>query len=126
MRHTFRTSVVNGLLAAAVAALLVSFPPASGAEGSGTANGKVSAVDAASITVRVGEADLSFSVDADTSVTAPTGVHAKGPRPKRGVEPVRAALDEQVKVGQIVQVVYDAEDMRATKIRALPLMPQAR
>ena len=127
MRSSFRDPVVKGLAAAAVGSLLFLVPAASRAEGLPTANGKVSAVDATSITVSVGEgeADLSFSVDAGTAVHAPTGVPPKT-RPKRGAPPVHLALDEQVKVGQMVQVVYDADAMRATKIRALPAMPQAR
>jgi hypothetical protein len=129
MRHTLRASVVNGLVAVAVGTLLAVSPAPSAAEGTGTANGKVSAVDSTSLTVRVADTDMSFAVDEETSIIAPQGASARAAAaaaPKKAASKERPALDELVKVGQVVQVIYEEDGMRATRIRALPMSRTAR
>jgi uncharacterized protein DUF5666 len=100
-----------------VGTLLVGLPSPSPAQDTRTANGKVTAVDSMSLTVRVADKDVVFAVDAKTDIVTPRGPQAKaagGASPK---------LVELVQAGQLVQVKYHEAGMHAATIRVLPLMP---
>lgn len=109
------------LLILVVGSLLIGFPSASLAQATKTANGKVTAVDRGSLTVRVADKDMVFVVDAKSDVVTPGG--SSRPREARPGGEAGPSLVGLIKVGQIVQVNYHEEGMHAATIRVLPVMP---
>lgn len=111
------------LLILIVGALLIGFPSSSFAQATKTANGKVTAVDGGSLTVRVGDKDMVFVVDAKSDVVAPGG--STRMREAKAAGKAGPTLVELVKVGQSVEVTYHEAGMHAATIRVVPAMPAA-
>lgn len=111
------------LLILIVGALLIGFPSSSFAQATKTANGKVTAVDGASLTVRVGDKDMVFVVDAKSNVVAPGG--STRTREAKAAGKAGPTLVELVKVGQSVEVMYHEAGMHAATISVVPAMPAA-
>jgi hypothetical protein len=111
------------LLILIVGALLIGFPSASFAQATKTANGKVTGVDAGSLTVRVADKDIVLVVDAKSDVITPGG--SSRTREAKAAGKAGPTLVELVKVGQLVQVKYHEAGMHAATIRVLPVMPSA-
>ena len=111
------------LLILVVGAILIGFPSSSFAQATMTASGKVTAVDGGSLTVRVGDKDMVFVVDAKSDIVAPGG--SSRTREAKSVGKAGATLVELIKVGQNVQVKYHEAGMHAASIRVVPAMPAA-
>jgi uncharacterized protein DUF5666 len=84
-----------------------------------TARGTVTALAADSVTVKVGDHDMKFGVDAKTSVEA-TGAGTKA-RQAQAAGQAGAKLTDVIKVGQAVEVSYHEMGgaMHAARIRAV-------
>lgn len=109
------------LLILIVGALLIGFPSSSFAQATKTANGKVTAVDGGSLTVRVGDKDMVFVVDAKSNVVAPGG--STRTREAKAAGKAGPTLVELVKVGQSVEVTYHEAGMHAATISVVPATP---
>jgi hypothetical protein len=88
------------------------------AQGSRTARGTVVTAAADAVTVKVGDKDMTFKVDAKTQVTARGGATATREARAQGKEGV--AYTSIVKPGQGVEVTYTEPGLLATNIRVLP------
>lgn len=91
------------------------------AQGTKNVRGEVTAITADSITVKVGDRDMTFKVDKTTTVTARgagTATREARAEGKSGV-----ALNEIVKPGQGVEVAYHENGMHAASVRVLPSRP---
>ena len=91
-----------------------------GAQGTKTVRGVVAKAAADSITVTVGDKEMTFKVDGKTQVTARGGTTAS--RAAKAEGKPGPVLTEIVKAGQGVQVDYH-EDMHAASVRVLPGVP---
>jgi len=89
------------------------------AQGTKTARGTVTAMAGDSITVKVKNQDMKFSVDDKTEVIAPGGSHKTAAAQKAGAS--GAKLGEVIKTGQDVEVQYHdmGGTMHAASIRAI-------
>lgn len=116
----------GSIVASSVAALFVLclFPPQASAQETQKSRGTLISMAADSVTVKVGTADLKFSVDEKTVVEAPGGstkTRAAAAAGKPGPK-----LSEVLKVGDPVEVSYkDAATRHATSIRKLSALPSA-
>ena len=99
------------LLAAATAA----------AQDTKTVRGEVTSTTADSVTVKVGDRDMTFKVDAKTKVTARGGSTAT--REAKAEGKGGAPFTELVKAGQGVELAYHEAGMHAASIRVLPAVP---
>lgn len=90
------------------------------AQGAKVARGTVAAIGGQSVTVKVGDQDLRFSIDRKTMVEA-RGASTKSTRAAAAGRP-GPHLDEILQSGQAVAVTYDdvAGTLHATAIKALP------
>lgn len=104
------------VLALPLAALaLAGWPASAGAQEQKT-RGTLASIAADSITVKVGQADMKFSVDEKTSVTAPGGTTKTMRAAAAGKSGPK--LSDVLKVGDAVEVSYtDAGGRHATAIR---------
>jgi hypothetical protein len=103
------------------AVLLAAAPPAAMAQGTKTVKGSVTALTPSSITVKVGEKDMTFAVDAKTQVVAPGGSTAS--REAKAEGKAGPMLTDIVKVGQAVSVAYHEQGMHAASVRAIAEVP---
>jgi hypothetical protein len=103
------------------AVLLAAAPPAAMAQGTKTEKGSVTALTPSSITVKVGEKDKTFAVDAKTQVVAPGGSTAS--REAKAEGKAGPMLTDIVKVGQAVSVAYHEQGMHAATVRAIAEVP---
>ena len=83
------------------AVLLAATPAAAMAQGTKSVKGSVTKVGADSITVKVGEKDMTFAVDATTKVVAPGGSRRRGGQSEWNTGPM---LTDLVKVCPYVEV----------------------
>lgn len=100
------------------ALVLVSIPHAAGAQGTREAQGTVSAVTPTSISIKVKDQVMTFTVDQKTQVIARGGstqTRAAQAEGRKGPD-----LPTLVKVGQGVEIQYHEEGMHAAIIRVLP------
>lgn len=104
----------------AFVAVLLAYATA-GAQGTKTVRGEVTSTAPDSITVKVGDRDMTFKVDATTKVTARGGSTAT--REARAEGKSGAAITDIVKAGQGVEVAYHEAGMHAASIRVLPTVP---
>jgi hypothetical protein len=105
------------------AVLLAAAPPAAMAQATKTVKGSVTAVGADSITVKVGEKDMTFAVDGKTEVVAPGG-STKTREAKAAGKP-GPMLTDVVKAGQAVEVTYHEQGMHAAMVRRIAAVPPA-
>ena len=105
------------------AVLLAAVPPAAMAQATKTVKGSVTAVGASSITVKVGEKDMTFAVDAKTHVVAPGG--STKTREAKAEGKAGPMLTEVVKTGQAVEVSYHEKGMHAATIQRIADVPAA-
>lgn len=103
------------------AVLLAASPPAATAQGTKTVKGSVTAVGPSSITVKVGEKDMTFAVDAKTQVVAPGG-STKTREAKAEGKP-GPMLTDVVQTGQSVEVSYHEQGMHAAIVRRVGAAP---
>ena len=103
------------------AVLLAAAPPAAMAQGTKTVKGSVAVLGADSITVRVGEKDMTFAVDAKTQIVAPGG--STKTREAKAEGKTGPMLTDVVKVGQAVEVSYHEQGMHAATVRAVVVPP---
>jgi len=103
-----------------VGALLIASPSV-WAQTTQTASGKVTAIDGASITVKVGDKDMVFAVDAKSEIIA-SGASTKT-RAAKAEGKAGPSLIDVVKVGNAVEVKYAEDGMHASTIRVLRSMP---
>ena len=92
-----------------------------GAQGTKSVRGVVGKTGPDSLTVKVGENEMTFKVDSKTQVTARGGATATRTAKSEGKP--GAAYTDIVKTGQGVQVEYHEKDMHAASIRVLPGVP---
>jgi hypothetical protein len=92
-----------------------------GAQGTKTVRGVVGKTGPDSLTVKVGENEMTFKVDSATKVTARGGATAT--RTAQAEGKAGPAIADIVKSGQGVQVEYHEKDMHAASIRVLPGVP---
>jgi uncharacterized protein DUF5666 len=92
-----------------------------GAQGTKSVRGVVGKTGPDSLTVKVGDRDMTFKVDSTTQVTARGGATATRAAKDKG-KPGPPYTDI-VKTGQGVQVDYHEKDMHAASIRVLPGVP---
>lgn len=111
-----RMAWVSGALMA-----LVCLSATAAAQGTKNVRGEVTALTPDSITVKVGDRDMTFKVDKTTSVTARGAGTAT--REARAEGKTGVALTEIVKRGQAVEVAYHESGMHAASIRVLPSPP---
>jgi len=111
-------------LSVSALSLLGSTAPAF-AQGSQTANGTVTSMSASSLTVKVGDQDMKFSVDGKTVVEVRGGSTKSAQAAASGK--TGPQLEELLKAGQAVAVTYTgtAGSLHATSIRAIPKVPAA-
>ena len=105
------------------AVLLAAAPPAAMAQATKTVKGSVTTVGASSITVKVGDQDMTFAVDGKTEVVAPGG-STKTREAKAEGKP-GPSLTDVVKTGQAVEVVYHVQGMHASMVRRIASVPPA-
>jgi len=105
------------------AVLLAAAPPAAMAQATKTVKGSVTAVGASSITVKVGDQDMTFAVDGKTEVVAPGG-STKTREAKAEGKP-GPVLTDVVKTGQAVEVNYHVQGMHADMVRRIAAVPPA-
>jgi len=103
------------------AVLLAAIPPVAMAQGTKTVKGSVTAVGPSSITVKVGEKDMTFAVDAKTQVVAPGG-STKTREAKAEGKP-GPMLTDVVQTGQNVEVSYHEQGMHAATVRRIVTAP---
>jgi hypothetical protein len=103
------------------AVLLAATPSAAMAQGTKSAKGSVTAVGASSITVKVGEKDMTFAVDATTKVVAPGG--STKTREAKAEGKTGPMLTDVVQVGQAVEVTYHEKGMHAAMVQAIAAVP---
>jgi hypothetical protein len=111
-----RAAVTFGALLAVLLAAATA-----GAQGTKTVRGEVTSTTADSVTVKVGDKDMTFKVDAKTRVTARGGSTAT--REARAEGKPGAPFADLVKAGQGVEVAYHEAGMHADSIRVLPAVP---
>jgi hypothetical protein len=107
-------------LSALVVVLLLQGPAT--AQETRSAEGTITAVGPASITVKVNDKEMTFNVDAKTEITTPGGstkTRAAEAEGKPGLK-----LADYLKVGQGVEVRYHEQGMHAASIRTLPSPPK--
>jgi hypothetical protein len=104
-----------GLLAAAV--------PAATAQGSKTVKGSITSAAANAVTVKVGDKDMTFNVDAKTKVIM-TGGSTKE-RQAQAAGKSGPTLTDVLKTGQAVEVSYQEQGMHAATIRTIASVPSA-
>jgi hypothetical protein len=91
------------------------------AQGTKTVKGSVTAVGPSTITVNVAGKDMTFNVDAKTTVVARGGgTKAKAAEAAGKTGP---GLSEVVKVGEAVEVAYHEAGMHADTVRAIASVP---
>lgn len=101
-------------------AVLLAYATA-GAQDTKTVQGTVTTTAPDSVTVKVGDRDMTFKVDPTTKVVARGGSTATREARAKGKEGVpHTAL---IKVGQNVEVVYREAGMQAASIQVLPAAP---
>jgi hypothetical protein len=105
------------------AVLLAAAPPAAMAQAAKTVKGTVTAVGGSSITVKVGDQDMTFAVDGKTEVVAPGG-STKTRQAKAEGKP-GPVLTDVVKTGQAVEVAYHVQGMHADMVRRIAAVPPA-
>ena len=98
-----------------VLAAVVLAMPVLRAQATKTANGKVTAVGANSVTINAGDKDMTFSVDAKTKVVKTGGSHASAAAKAEGK--AGPAISAMLKVGDDVEVTY--HDMGGTMHAAM-------
>lgn len=103
------------------AVLLAATPSAAMAQGTKSVKGSVTKVGADSITVKVGEKDMTFAVDGTTKVVAPGG--STKTREAKAEGKTGPMLTEVVKVGQDVEVSYHEKGMHAAIVQAIVVPP---
>jgi len=86
-----------------------------------TVKGSVTNVGASSITVKVDGKDMTFNVDAKTTVVA-KGASTKT-REAQAAGKTGPGITEVVKTGEPVEVVYHEQDMHAATVRAISAVP---
>ncbi|MBW8894895.1 MAG: hypothetical protein JF613_01735 [Acidobacteria bacterium] len=86
-----------------------------------TVKGSVTNVGASSITVKVDGKDMTFNVDAKTTVVA-KGASTKT-REAQAARKAGPGITEVVKTGEPVEVVYHEQDMHAATVRAISAVP---
>src|SRR3954467_2354420 len=86
-----------------------------------TVKGSVTNVGASSITVKVDGKDMTFNVDAKTTVVA-KGASTKT-REAQAAGKAGPGITEVVKTGEPVEVVYHEQDMHAATVRAISAVP---
>ena len=106
------------LLLFACALLLAPFARVAGAQEGKWVRGTISAVSADSVTVTVRDQTMKFTVTDDTRVTTPGGTTQTRAAKVEGK--AGANLAELLKVGQGIEVRYNAGGMVATSLRTLP------
>ncbi len=111
-----RAAVTFGAL---FAVLLAS--ASAGAQDTKTVRGAVTSTSADSVTVKVGDKDMTFKVDAKTRVTARGGSTATREAKEEGKP--GAAFSDLIKAGQGIEVEYHEAGMHAANIRVLPGVP---
>ena len=105
------------------AVLLAATPSAAMAQGTKSVKGSITKVGADSITVKVGEKDMTFAVDATTKVVAPGG--STKTREAKAEGKTGPMLTDVVKVGQDVEVSYHEKGMHAAIVQAIVPPPPA-
>jgi hypothetical protein len=105
------------------AVLLAAAPPAAMAQATKTVKGSVTAVGGNSITVKVGDQDMTFAVDGKTNVVGPGG-STKTREAKAEGKP-GPVLADVVKTGEAVEVVYHVQAMHADSVRKIAAVPPA-
>lgn len=105
------------------AVVLAAAPPAAMAQGTKTVKGSVTALGASSITVKVGEKDMTFAVDAKTQVVAPGG--STKTREAKAEGKAGPMLTDLVKVGDAVDVSYHEQGMHAATVRRIAAVTPA-
>jgi len=103
------------------AVLLAAAPPAAMAQGTKTVKGSVTALSAASLTVKVGEKDMTFAVDAKTQVVAPGG--STKMREAKAEGKAGPVLTDLIKVGDAVDVSYHEQGMHAAIVKKIVAPP---
>ena len=83
--------------------------------------GSATTVSADSITVKVGDKDMTFAVDGKTRVVAPGGSTKE--REAKAEGKAGPTLIEIIKTGQAVEVSYQEQGMHASTIRAIAAVP---
>ena len=86
-----------------------------------TVKGSVTNVGTSSITVKVDGKDMTFNVDAKTTVVA-KGASTKT-REAQAAGKAGPGITEVVKTGEPVEVVYHEQDMHAATVRAISAVP---
>lgn len=86
-----------------------------------TVKGKVTNVGASSITVDVAGKDMTFNVDAKTTVVARGG--STKTREAQAAGKTGPGITEVVKIGEAVEVVYHEKEMHADTVRAIASVP---
>ena len=87
-----------------------------------TVSGTISAIAADSVTVKAGDKEMTFAIDAKTQVIAPGG-STKSREAK--AEGKGTAIADVLKTGQAVEVRYHEQGMHAAQIRAIAQVPAA-
>lgn len=112
-----RSQVMVWLLAALA---VVGWQAPAKAQAGKTARGTVTAVSADSMSVKVGDREMKFAVDAQTHVTAPGASTKSRAAAASGAPGVK--ITDVVSVGKAVEVTYaeSGGSMHATSVRAIP------
>jgi hypothetical protein len=110
-----------GLLACA--GLLAAMPTTATAQATKSVKGSVTAAAANSVTVKVGDKDMTFNVDEKTKVVT-TGGSTKE-REARAAGKAGPTLTDVLKTGQAVEVSYHEQGMHADTIRTIAAVPSA-
>lgn len=111
------------LLILVVATLLIGFPSSSFAQDTKTAHGTVTAIDGSSLTVKVGDKDWVFVVDAKSEIIA-SGASTKT-RAAKAEGKAHPSLADVIHVGNAVEVKYHEAGMHAASIRVVNSVPAA-
>ena len=113
------------LVALSLSALSVLGSTAPAFAQSKVANGTVTSMSASSLTVKVGDQDMQFSVDSKTVVEVRGGATKTAQAAASGKPGPH--LEELIKAGQSVAVTYTGTpgSLHATSIKAIPRVPSA-
>src|SRR5215212_11739310 len=107
----------------ACAGLLTAMPTMATAQATKSVKGSVTAAAANSVTVKVGDKDMTFTVDAKTKVVT-TGGSTKE-RAAQAAGKAGPTLTDVLKTGQAVEVSYQEQGMHASIIRTIAAVPAA-
>jgi hypothetical protein len=107
----------------ACAALVAAAPAGVIAQATRTVKGSVTSIAANSMTVKVGDKEMTFTVDAKTRVVAPGGSTKE--RAAKAEGKAGPALSDIIKAGQAVEVSYQEQGMHAGMVRAIASVPAA-